>query len=452
MENLSHNPKQEYFSDGMTEALITELGRLPALRVISRQSVMQYKVTAKTVPQIARELNVDAIVEGAALQESDKVRISTQLIRAEPEEHLWAASYEHDLRGVIALQRQIASDIAAQINVALTSQTTYPAAPARPVDAKALEAYLQGSYALSRVGLPNATAALYFRQAIAFDPNYAPAHVGLCLATVQMGLGVGPVSPQRALAEAKGAALQAVKLDATLGEAHSCLAWVKAFGEWDWSGADSAFRKAVKLSPNSVQAHRLYSWYLSAMGRHEKAIAEGRQARELDPLSLAAGYTMASSYWWARRYQSCAAEAVDLERMDPTFPGAQALRGLVYLQTGSYNEAVSRFERALRLSEGDLPVWSLARLGCAYSQSGRRDEALHVLDELLGATHQYISPYAVAFLYTSLGNKNKAFEWLEKAYAERNPMLAFLKVEPMLDPLRSDPRYADLLRRINFPR
>ncbi len=452
MENLSNDPKQEYFAAGMTEALIRELGRIPALRVISRQSVMQYKGSAKTVPQIARELNVDAIVEGATVREGDKVRISTQLIRAEPEEHLWAASYERDLRGVIALQRQVASDITAQINFALTSEQPAQPPPARPVDPKALEAYLHGSYALSRIGLPNAAAAVYFQQAVSLDPNYAQAYVGLCLANVQMGLGVGPLPPKQAFAEAKSAALQAIKLDATLGDAQTCLAWVKAFGEWDWSGGESAFRKAIELSPNSVQAHRLYSWYLSAMERHKQAIAEGQRARDLDPLSLAAGYTMGSSYWWARQYQSCAAEAVNLERIDPTFPGAQALRGLVYLQTGSYDEAVSRFERALSLSHGDMPVWSLARLGCAYSRSGRRDEALHILDQLLGATDQYISPYAVAFLYTSLDNRNKAFEWLEKAYAERNPMLAFLRVEPMLDPLRSDPRFRALLRRVHFPR
>jgi TolB-like protein len=452
LANLSGDPEQEYFADGMTEELITNLGKISALRVISRTSVMRYKKTEKPLPQIARELGVDGIVEGSVLRVGDRVRITAQLIQAEQERHLWAESYDRDLRDVLALQSEVARAIASEIKIRLTPQEQTRLATVRPVNPEAYEAYLKGNYARNR-GTPGIVAGIqYFRQAIATDPSYAQPYVGLGLVYIQMGFGHGPLPPREAFAQTKQAALGALKLDTTLAEAHSCMAWVNAFGDWDWSGGEREFRRAIELSPSSVDAHRLYSWYLSAMRRHEEAITESRRARELDPVSLPAGYTVAGAYWWARQYERAAAESERLIQTDPTYSGGHYMRGLVCLDTGSYDEAIRHFQRSIALTGEDPSVWGVTLLACAYGRAGRRAEALKILDELESRSkHHYVSPYLVAMVHTNLGDKNQAFRWLEKAYSERNPMLAFLRVEPLIDPLRSDPRFQEMVRRMNFP-
>jgi len=452
LANLSGDPEQEYFADGMTDALIAELGQIGSLRVISRTSVMQYKGAKRPLPQIARELNVDAVIEGSVLRAGDRVRVTAQLIGAVPERHLWARNYERDLRDVLTLQSEVARAIANEVRANVTPDVQARLARARPVNPEAYEAYLKGNYAWKRGTGGLVTGVQYFRQAIARDPSYAQAYVGLGLAYIQMGFGHGPLPPREAFGETKEAALGTLKLDATLAEAHSCLAWVKAFGEWDWPGGERDFRRAIELSPSSVEAHRMYSWYLSAMGRHEEAIAESQRARELDPVSLPAGYTVAAALLWARQYERMAVESEKLLQMDPTFPGAYHERALAYLETRSYEEAIRHLERAIALRGEDRPVWYVGLLGCVYGQAGKRAEALKILDELQSRSkNEYVSPYMVALVQANLGNKDQAFQWLEKAYAERNTMLAFLKVEPVIDPLRSDPRFLDLLRRMNFP-
>jgi len=452
LENLSDDPKAEYFADGMTEALITELGKVHALRVISRHSILQYKGTNKPVPQIARELRVDAVVEGSALRVADRVRITVQLMQARPERHLWSESYERPLQDVLTLQTEVARAITQQIQITVTPEEQERLAKLRPVNPQAYEAYLKGSYALHRVGGRPVTGIDYFREAIAKDPAYGPPYVGLCVAYIQMGFGHGPLPPSRALAETRIAAEQALKLDDNLTDAYACLAWVKTFSDWDWRGGESAFQRTIRLNPNSVQAHRLYSWYLSATERHTEAIAESQLARKLDPESLATGYTAAASHWWARQIQSCSTETQNLERMDETYPGAQHLLGSIAFVTGSYEEAIRRYQRAVALSGEKLPVWTSAHLGCAYTRSGNRAEALRIADQLGSASNRtYVTPYALAYLQGCLGNTDQAFRWLDKAYEERNPMLAFLKVDPILDPLRSDPRFQELVRKMNFP-
>lgn len=453
LANLSGDPQQEYFADGLTEELITTLGKISSLQVISRQSVMRYKSTQKPLPEIARELNVDAVIEGSVLRSGKRVRVTANLLYAPTDRHLWANSYESDLRDVLSLQAEMAQAIAAEVKIKLTPEERARLTPTHPVNPAAFDAYLQGSYALNRIGGRPVTGIEYFRRAIAADPTYAQAYVGLCLAYIQMGFGHGPLPPAQALAETKHAAMQALKFDGTLAEAHSCLAWVKAFGEWDWTGGEREFRNGIELNPNSVQAHRLYSWYLSAMQRHEEAIAEGGRARKLDPVSPATGYTAASAYWWAGRFQTFAAEANNLAKMDVSYPGANHLLGGAALQTGHYEEAILRFQRAITLSGEAFQPWNTAFLGCAYARSGRRVEALHVLYRLQAfSKNAYVSPYLMAILNSNLDNKDKAFEWLQKGYSEHNPMFAFLRVDPMFDSLRADPRFQNLLHRINFPK
>ena len=452
LENLSGETEQEYFADGMTDALITNLGMISSLRVISRTTAMHYKGTRKTLPEIASELNVDAAVEGTVLRSGNRVRVTANLLHAPTDRHLWANSYESELQDVLILQGEVARAIAEEIKIKVTPQERARLAVSHPVKSEAYEAYLKGNYALKRVGGAPVTGIRYFRQAIVEDSGYSHAYVGLCLAYIQMGFGHGPLPPRDALAETKRAALEALELDATLGEAHSSLAWVKAFGEWDWHSGKSGFRRGIELNPNSVQAHRLYAWYLSATERHEEAIAESQLARKLDPVSLAAGYTAAASYWWARQYDRFAAETEGLEQADPTYPGAHHLQGSACLRTGSYKEAIKQYQRAIDLSGEDLPVWFVAHLAYAYARAGKKSEALRILDELRSRSkRQYVTPYAVAYVHTGLGDKHNAFQCLEGAYAERNTMLAFLRVDPLFDPLRSDPRFEALLRRMNFP-
>ncbi len=454
LENLSGNPEEEYFADGMTEALITELGKVHALRVISRQSVMQYKGTRKSVPQIARELNVDAVVEGSVLRAAGKVRISTQLIQANPERHLWSESYERDPRDVLSLQADVARAIVSEIKITVTPEEHARLASRHPVNPEALDAYLKGTYSMNRLGAGarNVTGVSHFRTAIASDPSYAPPYLGLCVAYSHMSFGTGPLRPDQAFSEMERAAQAAVSLDPNLAEAHTCLAWVKAFGDWAWASADIIFRDAIELDRNSVQAHRLYAWYLIAMGRNKGAIAESQHAFDLDPSSPQANYTLSSAYYWAQQYDGSAATARKLEQMDETYPGAQHMLGAVYLQKQHYGEAIRHFRRAIALSGNDVPIWVLAHLAYADARSGNRTEALKLLDQILSASKRtYVSPYATAYVYAGLDDKDKEFECLERAYKDRVAMMGLLRYDPLFKPLRPDPRFQDLVRRLNFP-
>lgn len=454
LENLSGNSEEDYFADGMTEALITELGKAHALRVISRQSVMHYKGTNKTVLQIARELHVDAVVEGSAMRAGDKVRITAQLIQANPERHLWSESYERDLRDVLSLQGDVARAIVSEIKIKITPQEHVRLASQRPVNPEALDAYLKGTYSMNRLGAGarNIAGISHFRRAIASDPTYAPPYAGLCVAYSHMGFGTGPLRPAQAFGEMERAAQVAVSLDPNLADAHTCLAWVEAFGHWDWSGADLGFRDAIELNRNSVQAHRLYAWYLIAMGRNEGAIAESQHAFDLDPSSPQANYTLSSAYYFARQYEGSALAAQNLEQMDETYPGAQHMLGAVYLQKEQYGDAIRHFRRAIALSGDDVPIWALAHLAYADARSGNRTESLNLLDQILSASKRtYTSPYAIAYVLAGLDDKDKAFECLERAYTDRVAMMGLLRYDPLFKPLRPDPRFQDLIRRMKFP-
>jgi DNA-binding winged helix-turn-helix (wHTH) protein/Tfp pilus assembly protein PilF len=321
-----------------------------------------------------------------------------------------------------------------------------------PVNSPADQAYLKGSYALKRSAGGLVTGIQHFRECIARDANHAQAYVGLALLHLQMGFGYGPLTPAEALSEARNAALQALKLDATLAEAIGSLAWVRSFGEWQWEAADREFRSAVQLNAASPEVHRLYSWYLSAMGHSEQAIAHGTIARDLDPASLQCGYGLAAAYWWSREYEQAAAEAETLVQMDPTFPGAHRICGAVNVQRKAYDEAIAAFDRANVLSGNELSTWALAHLAYGYAAAGRDAEACELLDHLERRSKEtYGSPYLFALIHTSLRSIETAFEWLERGYAEKNPMLAFLRVDPLLDALRSFPRFQSLIERMKFP-
>jgi serine/threonine protein kinase/tetratricopeptide (TPR) repeat protein len=442
LKNLSGDREQEYFSDGMTEELITNLGKISALRVISRTSVMQYKDTKKTVPTIARELNVDAVVEGAVLRSGDRVRINAQLIHGPTDRHLWAESYERGLRDVLALQSEVAQAIANQIRVNLTSQEQTRLASRRPVDPAAHEAFLRGRFYFDKWTNEGSRKSLdYFQQAIEKDPGYAEAYTALAFTHLSMGGGLVP--PQEALQKAKPAVAKALELDDNLAEAHAVLGWIKASYEWDWAGAEREYKRAIELNPSSQMAHDGYSYYLAWLGRFDEAIAEAKRAFELQPLSRIG---LAAAYAFARRYDDSIREAQRELELFPANPAAHLWLGGGYLFKGRNAEAISECQKLRELEPDVSTAWVSAT---TYAFAGRKSEAHKELKEYLNAP--YVDPWMVAGIYAGLGEKDKAIEWLERAYKDRSPNICLLKVDQWFDSLRSDPRFQDLLRRMNFP-
>jgi TolB-like protein/Tfp pilus assembly protein PilF len=449
LANLSGDPEQDYFADGMTEALITELGKIRALRVISRQSVMRYKGTDKPLPEIAVELKVDAVVEGSVLREGDQVRITAQLIRADPERHLWAESYQRDLSSVMVLQSEVARAIAGEIRIAVTPAEEARLASARAVNPEAHEAYLKGRYFWNKrteEGFKRAVE--YFQRAIEADPDYPLAYAGLAdVYVVEPSYSVG--SPQESISRLKSAAMKALAIDNTLAQAHSSLALAQAFYERDWLAAERGFERALALNPNYATAHQWYAHYLSAMGRFDEALAEIAQAAELDPLSPIISENAGKIFYRARRYGEAIRQCQETLEKNPDFPQAHDCLGLAYEQEAMLEEAIAEFQKAVELSPGS---WQLGALGRTYAKAGRRREALEIADELEQLSEEgYVSRGSLASMYASLSDNDRAFEWLEKGYEDRDWLVAFLLVDPRFDPLRDDPRFQDLLRRMNFP-
>ena len=451
MESLSGDASQNYFADGMTDELITELGQISALRVISRTSVMTYKGARKPLPQIARELNVDAVVEGSVLRSSNKVRITAQLIQAATDQHLWAQSYEGDLRDTLALQNKVARDIADQIRINLNPQERAALKNVTAVNPEAYEDYLQGRYFWNKRTADGLKKAIeYFNQAITKDPNYARAYSGLADSYALLGdWEYGVLSPKEAFPKAKAAATKALQLDDTLGEAHTSLAFSLDLFDWDWESAEREYRRAIALNPNYGTAHQWYAWHLVTLGRNREGIAELRKAESLDPLSLIIRADLADALVIARLPD----ESIEVSRktinMDPYFAVAHYELGQALVQKQMYGEAVAELQRAIELSGGDTTF--TYTLACAYAYSGRSSEALKVLKVVQNQSdHGLSNASGIAMVYAGLGEKDQTMIWLERAYAERfNPSIL---MRPAFDPLRSDTRFQDLLGRIGLHR
>ncbi len=454
LENLSGDPQQDYFADGMTEALITDLAQIRSLRVISRTSVMQYKGSRKPLPEVARALHVDAVVEGSVLRSGERVRITAQLIQARTDRHLWAKTYERDLRDVLALQSEVASAIAQEVKVKLTPQEQVRMASSRPVDREAYEAYLKGSYFWNKrtpEGLTKATE--FFQQAIEKDPGYALAYAGLAESYFALSF-YGDVAPKQYFPRVKEAATKALEIDDTLAEAHASLASTLTFYDWDWPSAEREFRRALELNPSYAMGHRAYASYLSAMGRHREAIAEAKRAQELDPLSLDVNTMAGRCFYHARQYDQAIEQYRRALEIDPNFTIAHQFSGKAYAQKGMYREALAELQEAgaVYKEAGAGYTEPLSVIGLVYAVSGRPGQAQHVLEELKAIRKQkYVPPWSIVRVYAGLGQKDQAFAWLEKGFQERDNRLIWLKVDPMFDNLRCDPRFADLLRRLRFP-
>jgi tetratricopeptide (TPR) repeat protein len=435
----------------MTDALIGDLAKIGALRVISRTSAMRYKGAKKPLPEIARELNVDAVVEGAMQRSGDRVSIRARLIHAAADRQLWADSYERDFRDALGMQSAIARAIAREVQAKLTAAEQARLTNNVAVNRKALDDYLQGRYLFNKgEQLPKAIE--YFQSAIKEDSTYAPAYAGLAVCYNNQGSAVvGELPPPEARRRAEEAAVKALELDNTLAEAHAALGNTH-FYNWNWTLAEQSFKRAIELNPSSAEAHSIYSRYLSAKGRAEEAIAEANRAQELDPLSLYISTVRGNVLANARHSDEAIEQLRRVIELEPNNYRAQWFLGHAYVDNRRFDEAIATSEKAVVLSSRASRPSALGMLGMCYGLAGRKVEANKMLDELLELNRRrYVTPVAVAWVYIGLGDKDRAFAWLEKAYQERSYHMAYLKVIPTADSLRSDPRFDDLLRRMALP-
>ena len=446
LENLSGDPAQEYFADGMTDALVTDLAQISSLRVISRTSVMRYKHTRKPIPDIAKELNVDGIVEGAVAQSAERVRVSAQLIEAATDRHLWASTYERSPGDVVALQSEVAQAIAHAIQVQLTPQEQAHLARTQSVDPQAYESYLKGRYFSDKWTNASARKGIeYFQQAIQRNPNYALAYAGMADAYIVRT----DLSPEERFSKAKAMARVALHMDDDLAEAHTALAFSMFAYDWDWAGAEKEFQRAIALNPNYAMAHQWYGQFEKAMGRQNWAV-EVQRAHELDPLSL----MIAGGGWYLEKGQYDLAIENMRKRLelDPNFAFGYVWVGRAYARKRMYQEAIAQIKKGLSLDE-ENPEY-LSALGYTYAKSGRRVEALRTVGRLTQLSKRtYVSPYNIARVYAGLGEKDAAFDWLQKAFVDHSSELVFLNRGDKMgetDSLRFDPRFSDLVRRMNL--
>jgi len=450
LENLSNDPEQEYFVEGMTDEIITDLAKLPGLRVISRTSAVQYKNSHKTMPQIARELHVDAVVEGTVLCVGNRVRIRTQLVYAPADRHIWAQAYERDLKDVLTLQANLAQDIAGEIRLKLTSQQRANLDVARSVDPQAHELYLKGRYFWNKRDQAGFAKAIdYFRQAISKDPAYAAAYAGLADSYALSG-GFNMIPVDQAMPRAQAAAEKALELDSNLAEAHASLGVIAPFSNWNWADAERNYQRAIELNPNYATAHHWYAeGYLMPVGRADEAIAEIRKAQELDPLSAVIATDLGKELYFVRRYDDALVELRRALELDPNFTSAHNWISDTLLEKRMYNEAIAELEKTKPFREERVYIRQTAYL---YARMGRNAQARAALAKSLQLSKgKQISSGAVALTYAALGDKDESFLWLEKACTERSSFMTSLKYWSVFDPLRSDPRFADLLRRVGLP-
>lgn len=447
LDNLSGDPTQEYFSDGMTEELITAISKISTLRVISRTSVMRYKGARKSLSAIARELRVDALVEGSVSRSGEKVRITAQLIHAADDRHLWSERYERAIGDILQMQADIAENIASQIHKLVDPQDR-PAAPARKVHPPAYEACLKGIFFRDKMTPVDLTKSIaYFNQAIALDPGYAQAYANLSQAYFYLGLfGMGP--PNELFPKAKAKAVRALELDEHVAAAHNALAVIHILYDWDWASAEAECKRATQLNPNDSVTHVHFADYMSIRARHDEAIAEYKLGLELDPISCLYVGFFGLILHRARRYDEAIAQCQKALEIDPNYPNALWFLALSLEQKGQLTESIEKLEKAVSLSGGSH---FRALLGRAYALAGERKKAENILEELkTSSQRQYVSPFDIAVVYAGLGDRNSAFRWFEEAYEQRVFRIIEL-VLPMFDNLRSDTRWQDLVRRIGLP-
>jgi len=445
LENLSHDPEQEYFADGMTEELITNLGKLSALRVISRTSVMRYKGTKKPLREIANELNVDALVEGTVLRSGNRVRITANLLYARTDRHLWAETYERDLRDVLSLQDEVTQAVVRAIRVALSPAESSRLAAVRSVKPEAYELYLKGRYHYYKWAPGDFRKAIeYFQKAIEADPDWAPAYAGLATSYGWLWIQ-GALPPQEALPRFNAALKTALAIDDSDPEVRYTLAASALYYRWDWEEADREFQRALALDPNLVEARFEYAWFLSCIGRLPEALAEAQRAVERDPLSVSANLALGDVLFVAHQDDRAIAQLRRTAELEPDDSRARGFLTGIYEQKQMYGEAIAELQKVVTLR--GAPPEKLAGLQHAYQQSGPEGYWMWQLSE----AKRRNAPYEIALAYAHLGNAGQAVAWLEKAYQQHDWQMVQLKTLRAWDSIRSDPRFQDILRRMNFP-
>ncbi|HEV8039097.1 MAG TPA: tetratricopeptide repeat protein [Bryobacteraceae bacterium] len=446
LKNLTGDPTQEYLADGMTDALIDRLSRMHNVRVISRTSVMQFKNPLLSVPEIARLLHVDAIVEGSVMRQDNRIRVTAQLIRGSTDEHFWSETYDRELRDVFAVQSELAHAIAEKIQVTATGEEHARLTAARPVAPEVYESYLKGRFAFdkksSRADIEESIA--YFEQAIKMDPTFAPAYVGLAAASNWLGTVFIGAPPDDTRPKVISAARKALELDPDIAEAHALLANVLQ-EQWHWADAESQYRRALELSPNDADAHAGLALWLLCQGRKDEAVAWAQRGRELNPLAVS-GESIAWILFQSHRYDEAIRELRSVLAVHPQDAYALLTLGFALDANNQPGDAIPVLEKAISVTHGSPAATGV--LIRAYSHAGRRPDALRLLAEL----HQrrkagYVPAGAFVNAYLGLGENDQSFAWLEQAYKEQSNILQFLKVHPYFDPIRGDPRFADLLRR-----
>lgn len=442
LENLSGDATQEYFADGMTEELINDLGQVSTLRVISLTSSMSYKGTRKKLPEIAHELAVDAVVEGGILREGNEVRISVQLIDARTDRPIMAHTYVRDLTNAHAWQGEVAQAIVDEISIKVTPQEQARLARNRSIDPEAQDLYLRGMLRLEADDCRSAV--VYFNQALSSDSNYAQAHAALANCYGRMGES-GQMAYKEAFSQQKAEALRAIELDDSLPEGHAELANTAMTLDWDWATAETQFNRALELNPNSAPIHEKYAFYLARTGQLSKALAEVERGVDLDPVTWHSFHADGFICYFARHYDDALSLIQRVHALNINPPDWSFLLGDVYSEQGRFTESIAEF-----LKSGDGPD-SLGHLGNAYARAGRTDDARKTITRLEQHVQKNgVGRYEIALVYAGLGNKQQAFKWLEDAYAAHDVGLLYLRVDPCLDPLRSDPRFDDLVRRVGL--
>jgi adenylate cyclase len=448
--DLSPAHDQEYFCDGISEEILDALAKVGGLRVVARTSSFSFKGTNADVGDIARKLNVQNVLEGSLRREGNRIRITAQLINARDGFHMWSDTFERELQGVFAVQDEITHAIVDALKVKLA---VAPSARAQ-LNTESHDLYLKGRFYWNKRTTDTIKKAIdYFNEAIGKDPEYALAYAGLadCYSSLGFNFDAGLLAPAQAIPKAKAAALKALEIDDALAEAHTSLAFIKLNYDWDWPGAEKDFKRAIELNPNYDNAHHWYSHYLTAMGRTDESFLESKRALELDPVGLVMNVHLGWHYFYARQYDQAVEQLQKTIEMDPNRGFTHWYLGLALEQQGKYQKATSELQKGHALLGDNLGVE--ADLGHTYAVSGNREAAQRMIEELKELSAQrYVAAYHVALIYTGLGEKAEAFQWLEKAYQERSDLLVYLKVEPRLDSLRSDPRFANFLLRIGLDR
>ncbi len=449
-ENMSTDPENEYFSDGITDDIIAQLSKISALKVISRTSSMQYKKTTKKITTIAEELGVGSILEGSVRKAGPRVRIVAHLVDPKTEKHLWGDTFDRQLTDIFEVQSEVAQQITGALSVALSPEEKQRVEKKATGDADAYNLYLLGRFHANKWSGEDVQKGIeHFQQAIAKDPGYAVAYAGLADAYELLSIGFGSKPPVEYLAQARAMALKALEMDDTLAEAHTSLAYARWLGDLDWSGAERGFKRALELKSSYVMAHEWYAEYLAALGRHDEAQAEIKRAQQLDPLSVPVNRAVGWILYFGRRYDESIEELRKTLSMNPEFLGARMVLWWVYVAKGAYDEAIADIRQ--QVERPGMRTVKKLMLGYACATSGNREEANGILWELepkLAGENRLA--LLSALLFTALDMKDRAFQELHRAYELREPGLLFLKVAPWFDPLRSDPRYGALAEKLGL--